>query len=100
MFNNFFRKRYFFWKSDYVGHNSMVMIFLDQIYLIVLHVQQFLQAKVFGEKFFFGPHLMRKVSNVPKSNALKKLCLAFFFKGDQKFVNFQKKTKTSHQGFF
>ena len=73
----------------------MIMIFLDQIYFIVLHIQQVLQAKLFGQKFFFGPHLMRRVSNVQKSNALKKQCLAVFFKGDEKIISFEK-TKKHH----
>ena len=40
--------------------------------------------------FFLGPNLLRKVANMQKSKALKKLCLAYFFKSDYKISSFQK----------
>ena len=40
--------------------------------------------------FFFGPNLLRKVANMQKSNVLKKLYLAYFFKSDYKIASFQK----------
>ena len=40
--------------------------------------------------FFLGPNLLRKVANMQKSKALKKLCLAYFFKSDYKISSFWK----------
>ena len=43
-----------------------------------------------GQMFVLGPHLLRKVANMQKSNALKKIYLAYFFKSDNKITSFQK----------
>ena len=54
------------------------MIFLDQIYIIFLPIQQVMKNNKLVQRFFFGRNLLRKGANMQKSNELKKLCLAFF----------------------
>ena len=49
-----FHKNVLFLKSYYVGHTSIMMIFLDHIYIIVLPKWQDMQKKWFGQRFFFG----------------------------------------------
>ena len=48
--------------------------------------------------FFLGLHLLRKVANMQKSNALKKLYLCIFSKLVTK-LPVKKKYETSRQGF-
>ena len=43
--SDIFLKRYFFWKSDFIGHNLKLMKFFEQIYVIVLPKQQVLPQK-------------------------------------------------------
>ena len=50
----------------------------------------FAKKKTLGQMFFLGPHLLQKVANMQKSNALKKLYLAYFFKSYYKIASFQK----------
>ena len=52
-----FHKKVLLWKSDYVGQNSIMTIFFDQIPIIVLPIRQVLQKNIFGHVFFFGPHI-------------------------------------------
>ena len=56
-------------------------------------------AKKIGSNVLLGPHLLRKVSNMQKSNALTKLYLAYFFKSDYKIAS-KKKLKTSRRDIF
>ena len=77
-----YHKKQFFWKSDYVRHNSIRVIFFEQIYTIVLPIRQVFPKNKLGQMLVFGPHFLRKVANVKKSIALKELCLAYFFKSD------------------
>ena len=65
-----------FVKSNYFFQNSLLMIFLDQIYMIVLPRRQVLTKK--NWKCFFGPYLLPKMPNILKYKALKKLCLVHF----------------------
>ena len=55
-----------------------------------MFVWQVLQKKTLGQMFVLGPHLLRKVANMQKSNELKKLYLAYFFIRDYKIASFQK----------
>ena len=50
----------------------------------------FAKKNTLDKMFFSGPHLFRKVANMQKSNALKKLYLAYFLKSDYKIASFQK----------
>ena len=47
--SDIFLKRYFFWKSDFIGHNSKLMIFFEKKYVIVLQKQQVLTQKKIGQ---------------------------------------------------
>ena len=68
----------------------MMMVFVDQIYTIVLPIQ-----KILGKILFFGPRLVWKVANFQKKYALKKKnCL--FFKRQHKIASL-KNPKTSHK---
>ena len=51
-------------------------------------------AKKILSKFVFGPNILRKMANMQKSIALKKLCLAFFSKVKQN-LQVLKNPKTS-----
>ena len=50
----------------------MMMIYLDQIQIIVLPIRQVLQKKLFGQLFFYGCPLLQKGANIQKSQSLKK----------------------------
>ena len=76
----------------------MMVIFFEQIYINNMPIQQVLSKNKLGQIFVLGPHLLRKLVNVQKSNALKKLCLEYFFKSDTKF-EVLKKRKTSRCAF-
>ena len=78
----------FFGKSDYACHKSMLMIFLDQICIIVLHIQQVQQKNSFGQMFFFGTQF---IAEVGKCTALKQPTLAGFFKGKKTIATFCEK---------
>ena len=69
---NFHKKVFFF--SDYVGYNSIIMIYLDQKYIIVLPIQQVLQKKVWLIVLF----VLQKGANVQKYNELKNYSLQYF----------------------
>ena len=57
----------------------MMMIYLDQIQIIVLPIRQVLQKKLFGQLFFYGCPLLQKGANIQKSKSLKKkLSLVYF----------------------
>ena len=57
----------------------MMMIYLDQIQIIVLPIRQVLQKKLFGQLFFYGCPLLQKGANIQKSKTLKKkLSLVYF----------------------
>ena len=56
-------------KSDFVGQNTMMIIFVDQIYINALPIRQVFPKQVFGKMPCFGPHLVRKVANLQKCNA-------------------------------
>ena len=58
----------------------------------------FATKKTLGQGFFWGPHLLRKVANMQKSNELKKLYLVYFSKVIAKLPVFTK-LKTSCQAF-
>ena len=55
-----------FCKRDYVCYKSMMLIFFDIVYIIVLFIWQVLQKKTLGQMFFLGPQLLRKVANMQK----------------------------------
>ena len=41
----FSKKRFLTWKSDYGGHKSMMIVFLDQIFIIVMPIKQLMPKK-------------------------------------------------------
>ena len=47
----------------------MMIIFVDQIYINALPIQQVFPKQVFGKMPRFGPHLVLKVANLQKCNA-------------------------------
>ena len=62
-----------------------MMIVFD--HLIVLPKQQVKQQQ-FVFTFLIGRDFLRKVANMQKGNALKKLCLVYFFKSEYKLLSF------------
>ena len=57
----------------------MMVIFVEQIYLNILPIQQVLSKNKLGQIIVLGPYLLRKLVNVKKSNALKKTMPCVFF---------------------
>ena len=65
----------------------MMMIIFYHIYIIVLPKRQVLNQQI-CKTFLIGRDLLRKGENMQKYNALKKLCLVYYFKSDYKLVSF------------
>ena len=51
----YFYKKVLFGKSKFIGQNSIMIIFFDQLFLIVLPIQKVLQKQKFGVMFVYGP---------------------------------------------
>ena len=64
-------------------------IFLNKYIFYFFLIQQVLQKKN-GQIFFFSPHLLQKVAHIQNYNVLKKLCLGYFFKCDNKIAKILK----------
>ena len=66
-----FPKKEFFWKRYSIGHISKVMTFFEQIYIMVLLIQQVLLHKKDGLMSFFGLNwlycLYAKINTVEKT---------------------------------
>ena len=63
-----FHKKQYFWKSDYVGHNSKRVIFCLNKYIQLFCLNdKFFKKNKFDQIFVLGPHLLRKVANVKKN---------------------------------
>ena len=65
----------------------MMMIFFDQICIIVFPKQQVWHRNKFGIFFCFGPHLLRNWAHMQNYNLLKKLCLVYFFKSEDTVID-------------
>ena len=71
----------------------MLMKLFDQIYLIVLPMQQILQKHFFLFNFIIGLHLVWKVANMQKCNPLKKSIRYFFLMQQKKDASLHKSKK-------
>ena len=58
----------FFLENLFFGHKSMVKIFLGQIYVIVLPIQQPMQTNEFDPRLIFGRHSYWKGANTQNIN--------------------------------
>ena len=70
-----------------------MMIFVDQIYIIVLPTQQVFPKEYIWKNALF-PHLVRKLANKQKFNVQKQYTLCFFSEAT-KNLKFYKYLKTS-----
>ena len=68
-----------FLESNFIGHKSIFIAFLEQIYIIVLPKQQVLPHKKDGNISNYGLYWLRKGANMQYANIVEKTMPCVFF---------------------